>query len=190
MTARRRENRPTRRPTAGLPADGLTFIEEAEANPGDAQELAAARFALSVEQGLGEAFALAGMDRTTLARGLGVSPSAVSQVLDSDGNLRIATIGRYARALGYQASLRLDPVAADCPPLDLPAPANVGAMRGSATLTVLTLESGRAWTAETEGVETTIGQMIFRTVCTPLHAENDPFPTGAATDVLLDEVSS
>lgn len=185
MTARSRENRPPRRTSSGLPDEGLSLVEEAEANPADARELAAARLALSVEHALGKAFELSRLGRTELAQRLDVSLSAVSQVLDSDGNLRISTIGRYARALGYQASLRLDPVSDGVAPLDLPAPANVAGRAGDTAIAVMTMTSGRVWAAETETVETTIDRIVFRTVCTSMHSENRPFPTGTATDPIM-----
>jgi transcriptional regulator with XRE-family HTH domain len=108
----RRESRPT-------------LIEELEASPKHAQELAAARFAMSVDAALVAALEQAGVSKADLADILGVSASAASQVFDSEGNLRVSTIARYARALGYQAALQMYPVAPGALPLHLETPANV-----------------------------------------------------------------
>ena len=87
-----------------------TVIEQAEQNPAAAREIAAARLAVNIVWALNEAVRERGWRAKDVAATLGLGESAVSQVLNGDGNLRVATIGRYARSLGYQPRLVLDPV--------------------------------------------------------------------------------
>lgn len=119
MTARGKRPRPPRVRVSAR-TEEVSLIEELEATPLGQQEMAAARLALSVTVALDAALAARHMSAAGLARLLGVSDGAVSQVLNSDGNLRIATIGRYARALGYQPLLQLRPAEPEAPALDLP----------------------------------------------------------------------
>ncbi len=81
-----------------------------ESSPANAQEMAAARLAVDLVGLLQRVMSELEVSQATLARRLGVGQSAVSQVVNSDGNVRVATIGRYFRALGYQPRLFLDPV--------------------------------------------------------------------------------
>ena len=88
----------------------VSLIEEAESTPRGAQEMAAARLALSVTAVLDEAMQRSGLPQRELAERLGLTEGAVSQVLNGDGNLRIATVGRYLRAAGFQCQLALERV--------------------------------------------------------------------------------
>jgi transcriptional regulator with XRE-family HTH domain len=99
-----------------LATDEVTLIEEVEATPAGAQEMAAARLAVNVTEVLRNALSACKCQQQELAERLNVSPGRVSQVL-ADGNVRIATLGRFARALGYQARVVLDPVEVGSPPL-------------------------------------------------------------------------
>jgi len=90
-----------------------TLIEVFEKSAAGAQEMAAARLAIEVVSLLGRAIRESGVSQRKLGMTLELSPGAVSQIVNSDGNLRVATIGRYFRALGYQARLFLEPVEAD-----------------------------------------------------------------------------
>jgi transcriptional regulator with XRE-family HTH domain len=93
--------------------DEPTLIEEFEASPAGAQEMAGARFAVEVLALLQRAMRESHIVQQQLSEALDVTPGAVSQVLHGDGNLRVGTIGRYCRALGYQAHLFLEPVEGD-----------------------------------------------------------------------------
>lgn len=104
--------------TGGAP----TLIEQVERNPAAARELAAARLATGIVWALNEAVRARGWQAKQLAAALGVGESAVSQVLNGDGNLRVATIGRYGRALGYQARLVLEPTEPGLAPISEPTP--------------------------------------------------------------------
>ncbi|MCB9441224.1 MAG: helix-turn-helix transcriptional regulator [Mycolicibacterium sp.] len=90
-----------------------SFIEEIEATNAGAQGMAAADLAAQVARLLDAAFESSDLDQTALAEKLGVTQSRVSQVLNSDGNLRIATIARWLRALGYEAAITATPVGGD-----------------------------------------------------------------------------
>ncbi len=92
------------------PNDEPTLIEEFESSPAGAQEMAGARFAVEVLAILQRAMGESHMAQQQLSESLDLTPGAVSQVLHGDGNLRVGTIGRYCRALGYQAHLFLEPV--------------------------------------------------------------------------------
>lgn len=72
--------------------------------------MAAARLAADIEAELERAMRDSRMSQADLARALGITEGRVSQIVNSDGNLRIATIGKVFRALGFQARLQLEPV--------------------------------------------------------------------------------
>jgi len=83
--------------------------------------MSAARLARDVSTWLTRAFRSSGKTQKQLAKSLDLSEGAVSQVLNGDGNLRIASIGRYPlRALGYEARLQLVPVDPDAKPIAEP----------------------------------------------------------------------
>jgi transcriptional regulator with XRE-family HTH domain len=87
-----------------------TLIEEEEATEAGAQGLAAADLAAQVMRVLEQALDASGIDQKTLAEKLGVTQGRVSQVLNGDGNLRVAAVARYLRALGYETHLSATPV--------------------------------------------------------------------------------
>jgi transcriptional regulator with XRE-family HTH domain len=87
-----------------------TLIDELESSEAGAQEMAAARLAVEVTAAFTRAIRESGVSQKRLCESLDLSPGAVSQVVNGDGNLRVSTIGRYFRALGYQARLFLEPV--------------------------------------------------------------------------------
>jgi len=84
-----------------------SILEEIENDPVASREMAAARLSLEALSVLGHALSKSGMTQKNLSEKLGVTESAVSQVLFGDGNLRIYTFARYLRALGFEASLEL-----------------------------------------------------------------------------------
>ena len=94
-----------------------TLIEEEEATEAGAQGLAAADLAAQVMRILEQALDASGIDQKALAEKLGVTQGRVSQVLNGDGNLRVAAVARYLRALGYETHLSATPVAAGNPSL-------------------------------------------------------------------------
>lgn len=96
-----------------------TFIEEEEATDAGAQGLAAADLAAQVLRLLEQALDASGLDQKNLAEKLDVTQGRVSQVLHGDGNMRIAGVARYLRALGYETHLSATPVEPGRPTLPL-----------------------------------------------------------------------
>jgi transcriptional regulator with XRE-family HTH domain len=99
-----------------------TLIEQEEATDAGGQGLAAADLAGQVVRLLEQALDASGMDQKALAEKLDVTQGRVSQVLNGDGNMRVAAVARYLRALGYQTLLSATPVEPGRP--DLPREAN------------------------------------------------------------------
>ena len=87
-----------------------TLIEQEEATETGAQGLAAADLAAQVMRILEQALDASGLDQKALAEKLGVTQGRVSQVLNGDGNLRVAAVARYLRALGYETHLSANPI--------------------------------------------------------------------------------
>jgi transcriptional regulator with XRE-family HTH domain len=88
---------------------GTTLIDQVEATPAGAQQMAAARLALNVTDVLRRGLQASGIRQVEWAERAGVSEGRISQLL-ADGNVRIATVAKFARALGYQPRLVLDPI--------------------------------------------------------------------------------
>ena len=105
-----------------------TLIEQEEATDAGAQGLAAADLAGQVMRLLEQALDESGMDQKAFAEKLDVTQGRVSQVLNGDGNMRVAAVARYLRALGYQARLSATPVEPGLPNL----PNTAGARRRTA----------------------------------------------------------
>ena len=185
MTARSRDERPVRRASLTPRNAEPSLVEAAEANPSAAREMAAARLALSVHNALLTALHRSKLDRTALADRLGLSLSAVCQVLDGDGNIRVSTIGRYARALGYQASLRLDPATPQSPALDLPAPANLATTPAQRVFSVH-VTAGNVWAGETEALEISDSRIVLRSEWTSMRAQVQQIPMGTQANASSD----
>lgn len=77
----------------------------------------AARLAVNVVADMNRAVERAGIRQKELAERLGVTESRVSQILNGDGNLRVATVARVFAALGFEARLDVVPLSADSPVL-------------------------------------------------------------------------
>jgi transcriptional regulator with XRE-family HTH domain len=70
--------------------------------------LAIARLRRTVLATLHEAFSLSGIStQSDLARSLQVRRSAVNQVFNGDGNVRISTLAEYLNVMGYELDIRL-----------------------------------------------------------------------------------
>jgi len=95
------------------------MIDEERATEAGAQGLAAADLAGQVMRLIHQALDASKLDQKTLSEKLGVTQGRVSQVLNSDGNMRIAAVARYLRALGYETQLIARPVAPGLPQLPL-----------------------------------------------------------------------
>ncbi|WP_073697193.1 helix-turn-helix transcriptional regulator [Mycobacterium sp. ST-F2] len=97
--------------------DNLTLIDEEQATDAGAQGLAAADLAGQVMRLLHQALEASGLDQKALAEKLGVTQGRVSQVLNGDGNMKVAAVARYLRALGYETRLSATPLTPDRPAL-------------------------------------------------------------------------
>lgn len=78
-----------------------------------ARALASARLRYEILAALHESLEESGITQTELARRLGIRKSAVNQVLNGDGNMRISTLAEYLHAMGLEAVL--ETVAAGSP---------------------------------------------------------------------------
>jgi transcriptional regulator with XRE-family HTH domain len=87
-----------------------SLIEEYEETDRGAQGLAAAGLARQVIELLHEALDASGLDQKDLASRVDVTEGRISQVLNGDGNLRIAALARYLRAMGYNTTVSAEPV--------------------------------------------------------------------------------
>ncbi|MGO4433282.1 helix-turn-helix domain-containing protein [Paenarthrobacter sp. RAF9] len=80
--------------------------------------MAAAKLALETARLLSLAFsARKDLDQRRIAEMIGVSEGRVSQVLNGDGNVHIATLAKYMNALGYELELLAKPIVAEARPL-------------------------------------------------------------------------
>lgn len=87
------------------------IVAKAEADPVFARERAAAALAVRAASLLREAWAQSeaqGMTRQQLADRLGVHPSRVTQVLNGDGNVHLATLSKFLRELGFGINLETE----------------------------------------------------------------------------------
>lgn len=89
---------------------GASAIDRLEQDDYGSRELAASRLALEALVSLNRAVAASGLTQVQLADALGVGASRVSQVLNGDGNLLLATYARFLRATGYKVTLGLEAV--------------------------------------------------------------------------------
>jgi predicted XRE-type DNA-binding protein len=97
-----------------------TLVDDEEATDAGAQGLAAADLAAQVMRLLQQALDASQLDQKALSEKLGVTQGRVSQVLNGDGNMKVAAVARYLRALGYEVQLAATPVAAGLPTLPYP----------------------------------------------------------------------
>lgn len=94
-----------------------TLIDEEQATDAGAQGLAAAELAGQTMRLLQQALDASASDQKALAEKLGVTQGRVSQVLNGDGNMKIAAVARYLRALGYEVRLSATPLISGLPAL-------------------------------------------------------------------------
>jgi len=99
-----------------------TLVEREESDPSRNLELAAAEAQVRVAHLLRGALDRSRLSQKELAERVGVTEGRVSQVLNSDGNLRITTIARFLRALGYSFELAGKAADSEVQPLERPGP--------------------------------------------------------------------
>lgn len=88
----------------------------------DDQGMAAAELCIRVADLLNLALDQSGKSQKDLAERLGIGESRISQVLRGDGNVHVATLGRFLRGIGYKAKLVLEAVDSDVPDFVEPQP--------------------------------------------------------------------
>lgn len=66
---------------------------------------AAARLRLRISDLLHAALAESGMKKADLGRALGIDRSAVTQIIEGNGNITVNTLAEYLAALGYEVDL-------------------------------------------------------------------------------------
>ncbi len=86
------------------------------------QGMAAAELCVRAVDVLNLALDQSGKTQRDLAERLGIGESRVSQVLRGDGNVHIATLGRFLRGIGYRSKLVLEPAEEDVPAFVEPQP--------------------------------------------------------------------
>lgn len=94
-----------------------TLIDLEQHTDAGAQGLAAADLAGQVMRLFHQALDASALDQKALAEKLSVTQGRVSQVLNGDGNMKIAAVARYLRALGYETQLTASPVIPGLPAL-------------------------------------------------------------------------
>ena len=82
-----------------------SMVDEAEDDPSMSLDMAAARGIVDGSALLARVFRASGMTQRQLAAKAGVSEGRVSQVLGGEENLRLSTVSRYLRAMGYRLNL-------------------------------------------------------------------------------------
>lgn len=102
------------------PNERRSIAEEVQATDAGSQGLAAAELSGQVMRLLLQAFDQSGISQRELANKVGVTEARVSQILNGDGNLRVAALARYLRALDYDAAIAAR--SPDAEKKDLPLP--------------------------------------------------------------------
>lgn len=80
----------------------MSFLDQLSATTAGRRGLASARLRYRVQTILHEALSAAGLTQTALAERLGVRKSAVSQVMNGSGNLRLNTLAEYLDSLNVE----------------------------------------------------------------------------------------
>jgi hypothetical protein len=94
-----------------------SLYDEYASSEEGARELAAVDLANQVSTLIRQAADASPIDQRTLAVKLGVTEGRVSQVINGDGNLRVAAVAKYLRALGYVTRLVVHPAMEGLPEL-------------------------------------------------------------------------
>jgi predicted XRE-type DNA-binding protein len=95
----------------------LSLFDDLGASPLGARELAASQLTNDALVLLQTALSSTGITQKQLAEKLGIGESRVSQVVNGDGNVKLTTLARYMRALGYVVTVNVTPVERNIPEL-------------------------------------------------------------------------
>lgn len=85
----------------------MNLTEYVENVPDGQRMLASSRFRRDVLVMLDDAIEKSGVSELELAQRLGLSQRDISEVLSSDGNLRMETISDYLFEMGFQIEMRV-----------------------------------------------------------------------------------
>ena len=88
----------------------MTLIESFEQLPDGKKWMASARLRRGIIKALHDSLDKSELTQSDLARALGKSRSAIGQVFNGDGNLKIETISEYFFAMGAELQLTLRPI--------------------------------------------------------------------------------
>lgn len=83
----------------------MSVYDELMSDPTEVVQIAAAELAMKVVDILNRAMSASGMTQRQVAKLVGVGEPRVSQVLGSDGNVRISSLAKFTRAMGYELSI-------------------------------------------------------------------------------------
>lgn len=83
----------------------ISLYDQLAATDEGARALAAARLRYEALAQIHEALSEASLTQAELARKLDIRRSAVNQVVNGDGNMRVSTLAEYLHALGYELKL-------------------------------------------------------------------------------------
>ncbi len=88
----------------------MNILDSFENLPSGRKRMASARLRRAALRALNEALEKSGLSQSELARSLGKSRSAVGQVLNGDGNLKIETVSEYLFTMGAELQLSVVPL--------------------------------------------------------------------------------
>lgn len=97
-----------------------TTVGEAQKDPAVRSGMAAARLSSMVGALIENVQDASGVRKGQIAGAMGVSAGRVSQIINGDGNVRIATLGRFLEACGYELELVARPKSGDGTVIRLP----------------------------------------------------------------------
>ena len=106
-----------------------SVIEEIEMDPGEAADIAAARALNHTRVILNKAKFASQLTQREIAEVLGIGESRVSQVLNGDGNIKVSTLARFLRAMGYTPEIEAQPIDRSLPSLSAKNKAATGRRR-------------------------------------------------------------
>ncbi len=105
-----------------MTSEGATLYDELAGSPQGSAELAAARAASRVARLMGSAHKSSGLKQSTIADTLRVTKGRISQLLNSDGNVKVSSVAKVLDALGYELIVDARPKSDAVPELGRRAP--------------------------------------------------------------------
>ena len=99
--------------------DDVSMFARRQASRVGAAGLSAARFAMQVIRLFVAAKNESGLSAKEIASRLEITEGRVSQVMNGDGNVHVATLARFLHAMGYDLSLRAVPHSKGLKPIEI-----------------------------------------------------------------------